>query len=781
MSRYAFSAVVSLGTALLFLSKVFPRLLQFFSIPFLLVSTYPSGNPPSLDTYASHGPSLSSFFIRNTVLNDGTEASVTIIPGVLHPLMKILHRLEGLFSFWRSSPAGRTAAMPSMTSTSSNDEGGVGFLTRFLLSSLFALCLNRVRERLSSSPSSSSPSSFFFFFNVIFCLLKILSSKFLHHFHWAWTALSSVDLLYLSVDEALRAIFLLIPISSSYSHVLSAHPVASVVLPLISSAIIKRMIIFCTQQQIIHEASFPPSLVPHSLSLLLDERRGSAFFSNRNEGDGESGLSTRHVLLHNMFLRIFTIRRDYLDYTIYILMEALQKRRQSGAMKRGGEAMAAPLANSLLPHNAITSTSSSPNTSSRTEMSETNSLISPSVEGEEEDRVRDSFSSPSTLHALLSFVNSRGCGFNDVLFGFCVVMDASLIDSSRLLPRLTSCLRHALGHLFWRQPLVVLPHKRFLWLHLQAQLKSFLPLDLWNAFPQSVPLPTYGASSFTTLENIDETMESSGGGEDPATTTTTVYPSSSLDLPTASSSSSDRTLSEGGQGERNNESTAFLVPVSMDYFLSTWNRIAFFTGGMLIGYAFLASRFLFLRILELLLKNEKGEVLTDFLGISFPLRIQRNVQDLQRDELKRALLRKEVELRDFVERMEKNLGSSSASSKEEQKHQEKEKREYRSSFSLWGRRENKKLADAKKMISLLKHMKNIDVECCVCPITLCLMEDPVTTCDGLTYDARAIRKWLEMHHTSPLTNIPLANFDLTPNKKVKRMVQLVVKVLSFQS
>ncbi len=56
-----------------------------------------------------------------------------------------------------------------------------------------------------------------------------------------------------------------------------------------------------------------------------------------------------------------------------------------------------------------------------------------------------------------------------------------------------------------------------------------------------------------------------------------------------------------------------------------------------------------------------------------------------------------------------------------------------------------------------------------CPITLALMRDPVSTCDGQAYERDAITKWLLEHRTSPLTGLELASSALIPNLPLRRM------------
>ena len=59
----------------------------------------------------------------------------------------------------------------------------------------------------------------------------------------------------------------------------------------------------------------------------------------------------------------------------------------------------------------------------------------------------------------------------------------------------------------------------------------------------------------------------------------------------------------------------------------------------------------------------------------------------------------------------------------------------------------------------------------VCPITGELMQDPVTTEDGITYERTAIEDWLSRNLTSPVTNQPLSSAHLVPNVLVRGMVR----------
>ncbi len=58
----------------------------------------------------------------------------------------------------------------------------------------------------------------------------------------------------------------------------------------------------------------------------------------------------------------------------------------------------------------------------------------------------------------------------------------------------------------------------------------------------------------------------------------------------------------------------------------------------------------------------------------------------------------------------------------------------------------------------------------LCPITQELMEDPVIAADGHSYDRKAITKWLQGHHTSPLTNQKLDHKMITQNFALKKTI-----------
>jgi len=60
-----------------------------------------------------------------------------------------------------------------------------------------------------------------------------------------------------------------------------------------------------------------------------------------------------------------------------------------------------------------------------------------------------------------------------------------------------------------------------------------------------------------------------------------------------------------------------------------------------------------------------------------------------------------------------------------------------------------------------------DIECFVCPILMTVMESPVITPSGKSYERRGIEDWLKDHNTDPLTRQPLKKDDLIPNLNLR--------------
>jgi hypothetical protein len=58
----------------------------------------------------------------------------------------------------------------------------------------------------------------------------------------------------------------------------------------------------------------------------------------------------------------------------------------------------------------------------------------------------------------------------------------------------------------------------------------------------------------------------------------------------------------------------------------------------------------------------------------------------------------------------------------------------------------------------------------LCPITLCVMADPVVAMDGHTYERAAIADWLRRSLDSPQTGAALSSDLLVPNHAVRSMI-----------
>jgi hypothetical protein len=58
-----------------------------------------------------------------------------------------------------------------------------------------------------------------------------------------------------------------------------------------------------------------------------------------------------------------------------------------------------------------------------------------------------------------------------------------------------------------------------------------------------------------------------------------------------------------------------------------------------------------------------------------------------------------------------------------------------------------------------------------CPITHEVMQNPVATADGLTYEKEAIETWLHAHDTSPSTGVVLTHKTLTPNITLRNAIE----------
>lgn len=60
----------------------------------------------------------------------------------------------------------------------------------------------------------------------------------------------------------------------------------------------------------------------------------------------------------------------------------------------------------------------------------------------------------------------------------------------------------------------------------------------------------------------------------------------------------------------------------------------------------------------------------------------------------------------------------------------------------------------------------------LCPISLELMEDPVITPSGISYEREHITKWMMEHqNTDPLTRVAFSQEDLIPNLNLKEAIE----------
>ena len=51
------------------------------------------------------------------------------------------------------------------------------------------------------------------------------------------------------------------------------------------------------------------------------------------------------------------------------------------------------------------------------------------------------------------------------------------------------------------------------------------------------------------------------------------------------------------------------------------------------------------------------------------------------------------------------------------------------------------------------------------------MRDPVTCCDGHSYERTAIAAWLSENSTSPKTNLPLLSKNIIPNHALRNSIE----------
>ncbi|XP_047136348.1 WD repeat, SAM and U-box domain-containing protein 1 isoform X1 [Hydra vulgaris] len=85
---------------------------------------------------------------------------------------------------------------------------------------------------------------------------------------------------------------------------------------------------------------------------------------------------------------------------------------------------------------------------------------------------------------------------------------------------------------------------------------------------------------------------------------------------------------------------------------------------------------------------------------------------------------------------------------------------------------NKIIREIRQLMSNQNKHQSVIPHEYLCPITLELMTDPVIAADGYTYERAFISMWLDAgNETSPMTNAPLANRLLVPNRSLKNIIK----------
>jgi len=84
---------------------------------------------------------------------------------------------------------------------------------------------------------------------------------------------------------------------------------------------------------------------------------------------------------------------------------------------------------------------------------------------------------------------------------------------------------------------------------------------------------------------------------------------------------------------------------------------------------------------------------------------------------------------------------------------------------------DEKIKYVKNAKRLSREHRNIIPKELICPITNELYIEPAMTCDGLTFEDKAIHCWLVNHDTSPLTGLKLANKNVIPNNVISKLAK----------
>lgn len=726
-----FWSVMTVEGILLCLIKFLPQLYQHFSLPFLVVSTQ-GNDPPPVVQPTSNGVPFPSILLSDWRRSGGLRAMVSFTPGVLATVWQLLGNANREFAFVASnervandSPSRRTSMMRGLYIFCR----GIGILLSLSSRQLASAARQSTVFALLSSSSSSSLSSAGFF-SRFFGLLSpqsLLSCGLLGMIPYFFSCLPLPRDIW---DAGITLNF----VRDAFPNVMFSYPTTATLVSLFSAAAVKRLLIFVTQMRLSHRPSFS--------STLFDDR----WTDGDAEVGGEKGRGKKVLqLLKEIFLRACTLRHDTLDYAIFALTNTLWMEAEKG---RGVTSSSPPPLHSPSSVAADTSRgtpSATPATewlsSSRTTMTREESPV------QEVGRVSSAPLSPSSTasYAVLAFTNGIFDGFMDALVGFSLVVDPSCCwdsgGSQTLFSRLSRLVHFYASVRFSRLLTGITSFEA----DMEDGVQRFLSIPLAHVLgtPRS-ERPTFPACA---------TLSHHAAGDEPCE----AVPAASNALEGTSSSSLP--LPSRGEGGSSG-SAAYLVPVPMEYFLSWFNRLTFMAAGVASGYAFLGSRVLVIRALECLIGNEKIEMALKHVGICPPVRIPERFSELPVSQVKKELDLKIVDMKCFLIFAE-GAGHATKILWPTQ----------------WGTR--RKIKRTQKLLNLLDGLSAEDVEDCMCPITLCLMENPVSTSDGHTYDEKAITEWLRTHQTSPLTNVSLKNSCLRPNMKVKMRVRQLVKALCF--
>jgi len=124
-------------------------------------------------------------------------------------------------------------------------------------------------------------------------------------------------------------------------------------------------------------------------------------------------------------------------------------------------------------------------------------------------------------------------------------------------------------------------------------------------------------------------------------------------------------------------------------------------------------------------------------------------------------------LRDEEEQKNKNVTKLSKSQKRRQiKKKQAQERESKANMTF------QQLVEEQKKLSSLSVDEFALFDDCICPISLDIMHDPVTTVDGHTFDRASIQDWFDRGKmTNPMTNEILSSKTLVSNETIKRVIQ----------